>query len=80
MAKAKGKPVLTVVVAFEIDESEARALDALAENDAAAVASGFRSLRDHADGLGTFLQTIRDIVRPAIVTADKARDLLEGTP
>jgi hypothetical protein len=78
MAKAQGKPVLTVVVAFEIDESEARALDALADNDADTLSSGVRSLRDHEAGLNTFLQTIRDIVRPAIVTADKARDLLEG--
>ena len=84
MAKANGKPVVTVTVAFEIDEEEARALDALSGyGDEAFVKAFYEKLgqaymRDHEQGLRRFLKTIRDVVTPAMSQADKARALLAG--
>ena len=84
MAQALGKPVLTVTVAFEIDEEEARALDALSGyGDDAFIKAFYEKLgtsymRDHEPGLRRFLKTIRDVVTPAMSQADKARALLAG--
>lgn len=84
MAKAVSKPVVTVVVTFEIDEEEARALDALAGyGDDAFIKAFYEKLgksymEDHEYGLRRFLKTIRDVVTPAMNKADKARSLLAG--
>lgn len=84
MAQAMGKPVVTVNVAFEIDEGEARALYALsAYGDDAFIRAFYERLgktlmQDHEQDLRRFLNTIRDVVGPAITQVDKARELVKG--
>ena len=79
MGKALGKSVVTVTVAFEIDEEEARSLYALARLSLGTIVSTYpQSLRDHAVGLGRFLETVRDTIPAALATADKARSLIHG--
>lgn len=84
MAKALGKPVVTVTVAFEIDEEESRALDALAGyGDDAFIKAFYEKLgksymEKHEHGLRRFLATIRSVVTPAMSQVDKARSLLSG--
>lgn len=82
MASAIAKPTLNVTVAFEVNESEARALDALAGYgddafiQALYVHLGRAYMENHGSGLRTFLQSIRDIVRPGLSVIDKARKVL----
>lgn len=77
MAKAMGRPVVTVTVAFEIDEEEARALEALASCQHV-INFNHALLEDHKHGIHAFLDTVRDIVGPAIHQADEVRSLLHG--
>ncbi|MHC4179286.1 MAG: hypothetical protein ACYSWU_17370 [Planctomycetota bacterium] len=64
---------------FVINEVEARALDALAGyGDNAFIEAFYEKLgkaymRNHEDGLRSFLTTIRDVVTPAIGMVDDAR-------
>jgi hypothetical protein len=83
MAKAKSKPVLSVSITIEVDEEEARALDALAGyGDNAFIEMFYKSLGKHymqpyEDGLRSFLKTIRSAVAPALNDVDKARSFLK---
>jgi hypothetical protein len=86
MAKAITKPTLNVTIAFEVNESEARALDALAGYGDDAFIQAFyvnlgRSyMEKHESGLRTFLESIRAIVRPGLSVIDKARKVLVNEP
>lgn len=85
MAKAITKPKITVSITIEIDESEARALDALAGyGDNSFIEMFYKSLGKHymqpyEDGLRSFLKTIRGVVAPALNHVDAARDFLTKT-
>lgn len=84
MAEITVAPKLNVHVTFVIDESEARALDALAGyGDDAFVKAFYEQLgeaymRQHEDGLRKFLSSIRGVVNPALVNVDKARQVLKS--
>lgn len=79
MAKASVNPIITVVVRFEINEQEARALDALAGyGDDAFIEAFYEKLgkvymQKHEAGLREFLKSIRTVVGPAISKVDTAR-------
>ncbi len=83
MAKAVTKPTISVAVTIEINESEARALDALAGyGDNEFIKMFYSSLGKHymqpyEDGLRSFLKTIRSAVAPALNDVDAARRVLE---
>jgi len=82
MARAIYKPVLTISVAFEVDEDEARALDALSGyGDDAFIEAfyeklGLAYMKDHEQGLRRFLKTVRSAINPALAQIDDARRLL----
>lgn len=79
MAKATAYPVLDVTVSFTVNESEARALDALAGyGDDAFIKAFYERLgtsymTKHECGLREFLKSIRDVVGPALAEIDTAR-------
>lgn len=83
MAKATVKPKVTVNVQFEINEDEARALGALAGYGDDPFIKVFYEkmgksyLEPHEAGLRSFLQSIRDIINPAITEVNEARRFLE---
>jgi len=82
MAIVTSKPTLNVRISFEVDESEARALDALAGyGDDAFVKAFYEKLgeaymKKHEAGLRRFLSSVREVVGPAIGTIDMAREIL----
>lgn len=82
MAKLTARSVVTISVAFEVDESEARALDAMSGyGDDAFVKAFYDNLgkaymQEHEAGLRRFLSTIRNVVGPALSQVDEARILL----
>ena len=82
MSKLLVKPKVSIAVIFEVDESEARALDALAGyGDDAFIKVFYEKLgegymREHEKGLRSFLTSIRGIVGPALSEVDDARALL----
>lgn len=83
MAKAITKPSLTVTVTIEINEDEARALDALAGYGAKTFVEAFYEklgksyLQPYEKGLLSFLSTIRSAVSPALNQIDDARKFIE---
>ncbi len=83
MAKAITKPSLTVTVTIEINEDEARALDALAGYGAKTFLDCFYEklgksyLQPYEKGLLSFLSTIRSAVSPALNQIDDARKFIE---
>lgn len=85
MAKAVSKPTLSVSMTFEVNEIEARALDALAGYGDDAFIKAFYDhlgktyMENHEDGLRSFLASIRSTVAPAIRDVDSARQFLEKT-
>ncbi len=82
MAKTIVKPKLDIVVTFQIDEEECRALDALAGYGADAVVTAFHEkigkayMGPHEQGLRRFLDSILEVVRPAIHQVNEARNLI----
>jgi hypothetical protein len=84
MAKAISKPVLSVSITFEVNEAEARALDALAGyGDDGFIQMFYSSLGKHymqpyEQGLRSFLKTVGASVAPALNQIDEARRLLEA--
>lgn len=82
MAKITAKPQLTVRVFFEVDEKEARALDALSGyGDDAFVEAFYEKLgtaymSPHEEGLRSFLKSVREVVAPAIQKVDTAREIV----
>lgn len=73
---------VTVAVQFEVDEEEARALDALAGyGDDAAIEAFYKNcgkhyLQPYEAGLRRFLSEIRKVVSPALNEADRNRAIL----
>ena len=84
MAKVTAAPRLDVHVTFVVDESEARALDALAGyGDDAFVKAFYETLgkaymEQHEAGLRKFLSSIRGVLNPALGTVDRARMALKS--
>lgn len=84
MAKAIAVSSLDVVVKFEINAIEAKALDALAGYGADAFVKAFYEvlgeayMKQHESGLREFLQTIRSVVGPAIHRLSEAEKVLKG--
>lgn len=84
MAKAVGsvKSGVKVSITFEVDEEEARALDALAGyGDDSAIAAfyagcGRHYLQPHERGLRKFLSEVREAVSPVLNEADRLRGVL----
>lgn len=83
MAKATAIPKLGVTVTFEIDEEEARALEAMAGYGEETFIKAFYTnlgeayMKRHEAGLRRFLASIRDVVNPALGRIDQARLLLK---
>lgn len=81
MAEVKATPRLGISINFDINEQEARALDALAGYGDDAFIQAFKEklgeayLRNHENGLRTFLRSIREVVREGLATLDKSRQL-----
>lgn len=86
MAKAVSKPVLSVSITFEVNEEEARALDALAGyGDNAFIKMFYDNLgKDYMQpyevGLRSFLKTVGAAVSPALHEIDRARKFLKERP
>lgn len=84
MAKITQKARLNLVLNFEINESEARALDALAGyGDDAFIKVFYNELgssymQDHEQGLRQFLESIRKFMPGELRKVDNARAALEG--
>lgn len=84
MAKVAAAPRLDVHVTFVVDESEARALDALAGyGDDAFVNAFYETLgkaymEQHEAGLRKFLSSIRDVLNPSLGSVDRARVALKS--
>lgn len=82
MAKITQKAKLDLLLAFEINESEARALDALAGYGDDAFIEVFYAklgsayMEKHEQGLRQFLQSIRKFVPMALGRIDRARKAL----
>lgn len=79
MAKILVKSKLDVEIVFTINESEARALDALAGYGTEAFLKHFYAtlgsayMKPHEKGMIEFLDSIRNIVNPALGRLSKAR-------
>ena len=79
MAKITQQPTVQIEITFTINESEARALDALAGYGDDAFIKHFKEtlsahyIRGHEDGLREFLSSIRGCVSGILSRADKAR-------
>ena len=84
MAKIIGKARLDLCLTFYINESEARALDALAGyGDDAFIKVFYEKLgssymRDHEQGLREFLNSIRNFLPGELHKIDKARKTFNG--
>ena len=82
MAKITATPKLGVETSFTIDESEARALDALAGyGDDAFIKAFYETLgkgymEKHEAGLRKFLTSIRDVINPSLYQLEQARTFL----
>ena len=79
MAKIVSKPAVILELSFTINESEARALDALVGYDSDDFIKVFKAhlgsayLRGNEDGLKEFFKSIRAIVSPALEKIDTIR-------
>ncbi len=86
MAKITGIPTVRLAITFELNEAEARALDALSGyGDDAFIKVFYESLgksymQDHEAGLRTFLVTIREVLPGILARADKARKSFRERP
>lgn len=85
MAKITHRPEVNLQVAFVVDESEARALEALAGYSIDSfietfyVKMGRSYLQPYEKGLRTFLASINSVVKPALRQIDEARGVFVGT-
>lgn len=85
MAKITTKSTLDINITFSINESEARALEALSGyGDDAFIKQfydylGENYLKPHEQGLREFLKTIRTVLTPELGRIDEARKFL-ATP
>lgn len=83
MAAILAKPTVELHVTLQITESEARALEAMAGyGDDAFVKAFYENLgkaymKNHEQGLRTFLKSIRQIMPFLLRKADKAREAFE---
>lgn len=83
MAKITQKTTLDLCITFSVNESEARALEALAGyGDDAFIKAFYEKLgkyymRDHEQGLREFLRSIRQIVPGELSRIDRAREALK---
>jgi len=79
MAKLEAKTKLELSVSFTVNESELRALDALAGyGDDSFIEMFYKNLgeaymKPHEAGMREFLKSIRNIASPILSQADKAR-------
>lgn len=84
MAKIEQKPVITISATFTVNESELRALEALAGyGDDAFIKTFYEKmgrvyLEPHEAGLREFLKSIREIASPILDRTDAARKVFEG--
>jgi hypothetical protein len=84
MAKLTAKPTLDIAIQFTVNESEARALDALAGYGDDQFISAFKIflgesyLKPHEAGLRTFLKTIRQELADPLAKMDDARKSFNG--
>lgn len=83
MAKAISKPKISVSITFEVDEEEARALDALAgygDNEFIKMfynQLGKSYMQPYEAGLRRFLESVRSAVAPALNDVDVARKAVQ---
>ena len=86
MAEIIGRPNVDLRLTFSINESEARALDALAGyGDDAFVKAFYDNLgkaymQDHEQGLRTFLRSIREMLPQWLSRLSDARKAFNGKP
>lgn len=79
MAKLEAKTKLDLSVSFTVNESELRALDALAGyGDDAFIQMFYKNLgesymKPHEAGMREFLKSIRSVASPVLSQTDKAR-------
>jgi hypothetical protein len=79
MAKLAARPTIGLEVQFTVSEEEARALDAISGYNIDKFIEVFKQflgeayLRDHEQGLRTFLISIRDMMPSILHRADEAR-------
>lgn len=86
MAKFNQRPVITITATFSVDESELRALDALAAlagyGDDSFIKHFYAKLgkaymEDHEAGLRSFLRSVREQVPHHLATLAAAREALK---
>lgn len=79
MAKITAKPQLDLSISFSINESEARALEALSGYSIDKFLAVFYEelgeayMKKHEDGLRQFLEEVRKVVKPALSMIDESR-------
>lgn len=84
MARIEQKPMITIEATFTVNESELRALDALAGyGDQAFIDMFYQKLgaaylKPHEAGLREFLKSIRTIAAPILKRTDIARQAFKG--
>lgn len=84
MAKIIGRPRVELVLDFELSESEARALEAMAGYGDDAFIKVFYDklgkhyMRDHEVGLRSLLKSARQQIPPILYRADEARQAFNG--
>lgn len=83
MAKVLSTSKITTEIVFQVNESEARAVSALASYDAEGLAKiistslGRGFYNDHGIALASFFDTVRAQIRPHLKDVDDARKLLQ---
>lgn len=81
MAQATVNPKLDISISFTINEEEARALDALSGYGDDAFIKAFKEklgeayMKNHEQGLRSFLRSIRAIVSGGLATLEQSRQL-----
>lgn len=79
MAKITTHPQITLEITFTVNEQEARALDGLTGYNMDEFLKffyehmGSHYLKPHEEGLRTFFESIREIVRPELAKVDAVR-------
>ena len=81
MAQVMVNPKLDISISFTVNEQEARALDALSGYGDDAFIKAFKEnlgeayIRNHEEGLRSFLRSVRAIVSGGLATLEQARQL-----
>lgn len=84
MARLTERPRLDLNVQFNVNEEEARALDALVGYGDDAFIKHFKEtlgsayIRDHEQGLRSFFKSVREMMPPILNKLDAARRVYEG--